>query len=133
MTDLKAIIADDEAQLRTYLKSKLYELWPELQICGEAENGIEALALIGQCRAFVTNDSGLMHVGAALKVPLVAIFGSTDHIATGPFCEQQVIIRKELDCSPCMQQTCPKKHLQCLELIQPDEIMAGIERLLAWE
>jgi len=50
MTDLKAIIADDEAQLRIYLKSKLAELWPELQICGEAKNGIEALALIESLR-----------------------------------------------------------------------------------
>jgi DNA-binding LytR/AlgR family response regulator len=50
MTDLKAIIADDEAQLRAYLKSNLYELWPELQICGEAKNGIEALALIESLR-----------------------------------------------------------------------------------
>ncbi len=50
MNDLTAIIADDEAQLRTYLKSKLYEMWPELQICGEAENGLEALALIESLR-----------------------------------------------------------------------------------
>jgi DNA-binding LytR/AlgR family response regulator len=46
MADLEAIIADDEEQLRIYLKSKLFELWPELRICGEAENGIEALDLI---------------------------------------------------------------------------------------
>ena len=46
MTDLEAIIADDEEQLRIYLKSKLAELWPELRICGEAENGTEALELI---------------------------------------------------------------------------------------
>ena len=46
MANLKAIIADDEEQLRIYLKSKLAELWPELIICGEAENGLEALNLI---------------------------------------------------------------------------------------
>ena len=50
MADLEAIIADDEEQLRIYLKSKLFELWPELRICGEAENGIEALDLIESLR-----------------------------------------------------------------------------------
>ena len=50
MADLEAIIADDEEQLRIYLKSKLFELWPELRICGEAENGIKALDLIESFR-----------------------------------------------------------------------------------
>ena len=50
MANLEAIIADDEAQLRIYLKSKLAELWPELRICGEAGNGIEALDLIESLR-----------------------------------------------------------------------------------
>ena len=50
MAGLEAIIADDEEQLRIYLKLKLFELWPELRICGEAENGIEALDLIESLR-----------------------------------------------------------------------------------
>ena len=50
MADPEAIIADDEEQLRVYLKSKLFELWPELRICGEAENGVEALGLIESLR-----------------------------------------------------------------------------------
>ncbi|UCD82283.1 MAG: response regulator transcription factor [Desulfobacterales bacterium] len=53
MANLDAIIADDEEHLRIYLKSKLAELWPELIICGEAENGLEALKLIETCRPAV--------------------------------------------------------------------------------
>jgi DNA-binding LytR/AlgR family response regulator len=53
MADLEAIVADDEEQLRIYLKSRLAELWPELTICGEAENGLEALDLIDSCRPAV--------------------------------------------------------------------------------
>ena len=53
MANPEAIIADDEKQLRIYLRTKLAELWPELTICGEAENGIEALALIDTCRPAV--------------------------------------------------------------------------------
>ncbi|WP_232370890.1 lipopolysaccharide heptosyltransferase II [Desulfogranum marinum] len=93
-------------------------------------NLIEAMALIEQCNAFVTNDSGLMHVAAALKVPLAAIFGSTDHIATGPFSNNSVIIRKPLPCSPCKQTHCPEKHLRCLREISPDEVLTAVTDLL---
>ena len=81
-----------------------------------------ALALIDRCHVFVTNDSGLMHVAAALNTPLVAIFGSTDHIATGPYSDQATVIRKELDCSPCMKTHCPKEHFQCMEQISVNEV-----------
>ena len=88
-----------------------------------------ALALIGQCQCFVTNDSGLMHVAAALNTPLVAIFGSTDHIATGPYSNRATVIRHPLDCSPCMKTHCPEKHLNCLESIKVPEVF---EATLAW-
>ena len=82
----------------------------------------EALALIDRCHVFVTNDSGLMHVAAALGTPLVAIFGSTDHIATGPYSEQAIVIRKPLACSPCMKTHCPEKHFKCMENISMNEV-----------
>ena len=85
----------------------------------------EALALIDRCDVFVTNDSGLMHVAAALTTPLVAIFGSTDHVATGPYSEKATIIRKPLDCSPCMKTHCPKKHFHCMENITMEEVAAA--------
>ncbi|PIE59989.1 MAG: lipopolysaccharide heptosyltransferase II [Desulfobulbus propionicus] len=91
---------------------------------------LEAMALIGQCSVFVTNDSGLMHVAAALKVPLAAIFGSTDHVATGPFSANNIIIRKNLACSPCKETHCPEKHLQCLEQINVDEVMRAMQQLI---
>ncbi|WP_028579145.1 lipopolysaccharide heptosyltransferase II [Desulfogranum japonicum] len=91
---------------------------------------IEAIALIQCCSAFVTNDSGLMHVAAALDTPLVAIFGSTDHIATGPFSERAKIIRKDLPCSPCKKTDCPKQHLNCLRSISSEEVLVAIQELL---
>lgn len=81
-----------------------------------------AMACIDRCHVFVTNDSGLMHVAAALQTPLVAVFGSTDHVATGPFSEKATIIRRPLDCSPCMKTHCPKDHFQCMEQISVDEV-----------
>ncbi len=89
-----------------------------------------ALACIDRCQVFVTNDSGLMHVAAALHTPLVAIFGSTDHIATGPYSDKATIIRKPLDCSPCMKTHCPKEHFQCMEQITVDEVAEAALKLL---
>ena len=82
----------------------------------------QALSMISQCNVFVTNDSGLMHVSAALGVPTVAIFGSTDHVATGPYSDKASIVRTELDCSPCLETHCPKKHFRCMENIHVDDV-----------
>ena len=72
MADLNAIIADDEAQLRIHLKSKLADLWPELTICGEAQNGLEALELIESCRPAIAfldiKMPGLTGIEAAQRI-----------------------------------------------------------------
>ncbi len=91
----------------------------------------QVMALIHCCNVFVTNDSGLMHVAAGLDTPTVAIFGSTDHIATGPFSERAVVIRRKMDCSPCLQSECPRNHLNCLEEISSEEVYAEVEKVLA--
>lgn len=82
----------------------------------------QALAMINVCNVFVTNDSGLMHVSAALKIPTVAIFGSTDHVATGPYSDNSSIVRTELDCSPCLETHCPRKHFRCMEDIHVEDV-----------
>ena len=63
-----------------------------------------------------------MHVAAALNTPLVAVFGSTDHITTGPYSEQATIVRHQVKCSPCMKTRCPKSHFQCMEGITVEEV-----------
>ncbi|WP_339134011.1 MAG: lipopolysaccharide heptosyltransferase II [Candidatus Electrothrix sp. GW3-4] len=90
----------------------------------------QALACIARCSVFVTNDSGLMHVAAALNTPLVAVFGSTDHIATGPYSEKATIVRQPVDCSPCMQTHCPKGHFQCMEAITVEEVEQAAQLML---
>lgn len=89
-----------------------------------------AIAYIDRCDAFVTNDSGLMHVAAALNTPTAAIFGSTDHIATGPFSDRAIVIRKSMSCSPCKKSHCPEKHFKCMELISAEEVCASVLNLL---
>ncbi len=90
----------------------------------------EAAALIAACDAFVSNDSGLMHAASALLVPVIAIFGSTDKTATGPFGPGHKIIIKELPCAPCMKRECPEGHLKCMTGITSGEVLAAVRETL---
>jgi len=84
----------------------------------------QALGVLSQLNLLVTNDSGLMHVAAALSVPLVALFGSTDPGATGPFTSRATVIRHPLPCSPCFKRTCEAGYT-CLTAISVDEVVAA--------
>jgi heptosyltransferase-2 len=89
----------------------------------------EAIALIGMSKALVSNDSGLMHIGAALKVPQVAIFGSSDPHHTPPLSDKAKVIWLNLPCSPCHQRECPLSHLKCLQDILPETVLRTIQAL----
>jgi heptosyltransferase-2 len=90
---------------------------------------VEAMALIARCNAFMTNDSGLMHVAAALQTPLVAIFGSTNPVTTGPFSLSSRVVRQEIPCSPCMQTHC-KTDFRCMQEIPSDEVFDALTEML---
>jgi heptosyltransferase-2 len=90
----------------------------------------QAIGLISRCRLFVSNDSGLMHVAAALGVPLVAIFGSTDPVRTGPMGRNCRVLHHPLPCAPCLKTHCPEKR-ECLEKITVDEVYQAAGEL--WE
>ena len=88
----------------------------------------EAIALIGMSKALVSNDSGLMHIGAALKVPQVAIFGSSDPHHTPPLSKRAEVIWLNLPCSPCHKRECPLGHLKCLKDISPATVFGAIQK-----
>ncbi len=89
----------------------------------------EAIALIGMSKALISNDSGLMHIGAALKVPQVAIFGSSDPHHTPPLSDKAKVIWLNLPCSPCHKRECPLGHLKCLQDILPETVLSTIQTL----
>jgi heptosyltransferase-2 len=90
---------------------------------------LEAMTLIKKCSLFITNDSGLMHLAASMSIPLIAIFGSTDPAATSPLGNTSVILRKKVDCSPCLKKVCPTDH-RCMKLIDVDEVYQHVRRIL---
>ena len=83
----------------------------------------EAIELMSLCDTVISNDSGLMHVAAALNIKLIAIFGSSDPYHTPPMSRKAVIEYLGLDCSPCFQRTCPLGHLNCLKQIKPQHLI----------
>jgi heptosyltransferase-2 len=85
--------------------------------------------LIQRCSLLVTNDTGPRHYAVALDVPAVVIMGSTDPRYTASNLDRTVVIRKELDCSPCHKKVCPLEH-QCMTRITPDEVFAAATKLL---
>jgi heptosyltransferase II len=89
-------------------------------------------ALLSLCNGFAGNDSGAMHLAAALGIPAVGIFGSTDPERTGPLGPKARAIYHHIECSPCLKRTCRFGHYQCLQGIGPAEIAATLTDLGAF-
>jgi len=100
---------------------------PALDLGGRTSLGV-AMALIEQCAFFVANDSGLMHIAAALGVPTVAIFGPTDPVATGPRGPYTAIVQHDTACAPCLRPECTEDHA-CMLGIRPEEVWEAMTRL----
>ncbi len=98
---------------------------PALDLAGKTrlDEVVDVLSIAG---AAVTNDSGLMHVAAALGVPVAAVYGSTTPAFTPPLSTRAVAIGEELPCRPCFKRACPLGHLACLTTISARRVMAAL-------
>jgi len=90
----------------------------------------QLMAVIQRCQLFVTNDTGPMHIANAFGVPIVAIFGPTDHRTTSPFHEPFSIVRYPVDCSPCLLRECPIDH-RCMINVGVDTVVRSAEQLVS--
>lgn len=104
--------------------------YPTVNLCGKTDLG-EAMALIQQCGLFITNDSGLMHIAAAIDIPLIAIFGSTNPITTGPLGSGSRVVQIPTNCSPCYKPECQEGHFKCMTQIDVDTVFRVATELLS--
>lgn len=91
----------------------------------------EAIDLLSLAHTVVSNDSGLMHVAAALDTKLVALFGSSSPEFTPPLGKVQRVIHTGIDCSPCFKRTCPFGHTKCLTELSPESVSEAVSILAA--
>jgi heptosyltransferase-2 len=92
---------------------------------------IDAVDLLALCRAVVSNDSGLMHIAAAVGSALVAVYGSTSPAFTPPLADRVAVAAIDLPCRPCFQRQCPLGHLNCLVQLGPDLVIRQLDGLLS--
>ena len=107
-----------------------FKSWRELKLINLAGKTTlrEAIYLISQCRLFISNDSGLMHIAGALNIPTIALFGSTNPVTTAPAGNKSIIVRQEVSCSPCLKETCPT-DFRCMKMISVEDVFTAAQNL----
>lgn len=87
----------------------------------------DAIDLMSLAGNVVSNDSGLMHIAAAVGTRVIAIFGSSSSRFTPPLSDRAVELSLDLDCQPCFQRTCPLSHLDCLNKLMPEQVIEALQ------
>lgn len=90
----------------------------------------QVIDLLSRARAVVSNDSGLMHISAALHRPVVAVYGSTSSEFTPPLSDQVELLHTDIDCRPCFKRQCPYGHKRCLTELNPGQVLSALNNLL---
>jgi len=120
------------------VNKKINDEYPDFTLNPETGTITESIALMQHCRLFVTNDTALMHISAALQIPTIAIFAYTNYKELYPWKNNHIIIRRDLECSPCFFNS-PRsvncifkgnEQFKCIKEITVDEVFDACKRLI---
>ena len=104
---------------------------PAIDLAGATTVGLLP-ALLSKASLLITNDSGPMHIAAAVGTPVVALFGPTSAVRTGPYGFGHRVLATELSCRPCLSRTCQNPvQLECLTRISPEQVFVAARDQLA--
>jgi heptosyltransferase-2 len=112
----------DEASLGDRVAGMLRDRGVRARSFAGATSLRDFVDMAAACRVFLTNDSGAMHIASAAGVPTLAVFGATDHIATGPTGALARVVREPVECSPCLLRECPIDH-RCMTRVLPERVV----------
>lgn len=111
------------------LAGEIVRLSDGAALLGPEPRGLRELAyLLKQSAMFVSGDTGPLHIAAAVGTPVVGLYGPKDPAVYGPVGERHVVVRKDIECSPCQLRSCPETR--CMKLITPDEVYRACRRIL---
>lgn len=132
----------EEQALNEHISTMIRNVHPSARIeIVQATSLTKSLAIMNHCKAFISNDSGLMHCAAALQLPMIAIFGYTSHIHTAPWNNPNAVVaRRDISCSPCFyfspkpascQFEGTENAFTCIRDISPMEIFHSLKQIIS--
>ena len=118
---------DIAAEIEKYLTEKGVDNYQNL---ANKTSVTELISQIANLDLFITGDTGPMHIAAAFQIPTVAIFGPTNDKETSQWMnEKNIILKKDLQCQPCMKRKCPLKHHNCMKLIKSVDVLDAVHSI----
>ncbi|MCG7584496.1 lipopolysaccharide heptosyltransferase II [Photobacterium sp. OFAV2-7] len=118
----QAVTSDIQQQIAPELRQHCANLAGKTQL-------VEAVDLLASCDIVISNDSGLMHIAAAVGTKIIAVYGSTSPDYTPPLSQQVEIVHTDISCRPCFKRECPYGHLKCLNELPPSRVIEAIGKL----